>query len=121
MSFSVMFQGGSHIRPSLYSLYIRDWLEVFPRGQFFFIKSEEYYAGRSSVLAELFHFLGLAPLSRELMDKIVSSSIKNPRRNIGAAKDEMTLKTRQMLNDFFSPYSDDLAKLLNDNKFLWKN
>jgi N-acetylgalactosamine 4-sulfate 6-O-sulfotransferase len=40
-------------------VYIGDWLQVFPREQFFFVKMEEYSENTSNTLQEIFKFLGV--------------------------------------------------------------
>lgn len=47
------------LRVGLYYPYIRNWLEVLPRSQMYFIKFEEYAADRVSILRGVFDFLGV--------------------------------------------------------------
>ena len=43
----------------LYSVYIEDWLQVFPRENFRFVRLEDYAANKTHVLLETIRFLGL--------------------------------------------------------------
>ena len=46
----------------LYSVYIEDWLQVFPRENFRFVRLEDYAANKTHVLLETIRFLGLGQL-----------------------------------------------------------
>ncbi len=43
----------------LYEIYARDWLEVIPRKNFMFIKAEDYYSDRFSVINQTLKFLDI--------------------------------------------------------------
>ncbi|KAK2148311.1 hypothetical protein LSH36_503g04026 [Paralvinella palmiformis] len=47
---------------SLYYIFIKNWLSVFPRDQFVFIKSEDYFNDRTFVIMEIIDFLQLSKL-----------------------------------------------------------
>lgn len=61
-SFWLVFQKTLFFRASLYSVYIKDWLQIFPRSQLMVLKAENYYADRRSILEEVFKFLELGKL-----------------------------------------------------------
>ena len=45
---------------------------------------------------------------------------ENKRRNVNKnTKNPMLNETMQMLRDFYRPYNQELAALLNDDSFLW--
>ena len=44
---------------SMYYLFIKEWLDVFPREQFIFIKMEDYVKYKEETLNRIFKFLGL--------------------------------------------------------------
>ena len=52
----------------LYSVYIEDWLQVFPRENFRFVRLEDYAANKTHVLLETIRFLGLGKHSRTCMN-----------------------------------------------------
>ena len=43
----------------LYSVYVEEWLRVFPRKQLYFLKFEEFIHNRQKYLQQIFRFLGL--------------------------------------------------------------
>jgi len=45
---------------SLYYVFIKDWLSVYPREQFLFIKSEDYFKNRTATVMEILEFLKLS-------------------------------------------------------------
>lgn len=45
---------------SIYHVFIKDWLDVFPREQFLFIRSEEYFNNRTAVIMEIVNFLEMS-------------------------------------------------------------
>ena len=36
------------------------------------------------------------------------------------SKQEMLIETRELLKDFYAPFNSELAHMLNDDRFLWK-
>ena len=103
---------------ALYHLYIEDWFRYFPRNNFLFIKSEDYFADVRGNLKNVFSFLDLPAISKEELEEDVRSSPKN----VGKRKERvggMMNSTRVMLKDFFKPHNERLAQLLGDPTFLW--
>ena len=49
---------------SVYHVFIEDWLKVFPREQFLFIKSEEYFRNRTAVILDIMKFLEMGMVQR---------------------------------------------------------
>ena len=50
------------LRVSMYYVYLKEWLDLYPREQIHIIKAEEYYKDRTSTLAGVFKYLGLGKL-----------------------------------------------------------
>ena len=47
------------LRSSLYSIFITDWMSVFPKEHLYFIKLEEYAADRQKELSKIYSFLNI--------------------------------------------------------------
>ena len=109
------------IRASLYYVYVRDWLDVFPRDQVHIVHAEEYYKDRVHFTKDLFRFLGLDLdlINSETWDHIQNKEITNNSDQLGRMPESMLNATRTLLKNFFRPYNDMLAKLLNDDRFRW--
>ncbi|XP_072037395.1 carbohydrate sulfotransferase 15-like [Amphiura filiformis] len=109
----------------LYSVYIRDWLKVFPRDQLMFLRLEEWHDMSSSIqptmcpeiLPNVFKFLELASLQPSGITEICSRKPRNPTKKYAGP---MLNETRQILDQFYLSTKQELAAILEDEKFLWK-
>ncbi|KAK2156013.1 hypothetical protein LSH36_224g07039, partial [Paralvinella palmiformis] len=99
----------------MYHVFIEHWLSVFPREQFLFIKSEDYFNNRTATLMEVFSFLqtdteGVQHLLRDVYHlPATHRSIQLTMRN----------ETRNLLDRFFRPRNMKLESLLNDDRWRW--
>ena len=98
-----------------YSLYY--WLYYIPRERFLFIRTEELQ-NQSVLLHELVKFL-------DLPEHVVPDRVRNMHSNQGVSSASsssiyMETETEKILRDFFIPYNNKLAALLNNRKYLWK-
>ena len=105
------------LRASLYSEFLIDWLKIFDREQFYFFTLEEYSANRLYYMNEIYTFLGLHTLKAEgvLARKL---GVVNFKTNCSIS---LHNKTKELLDHFYRPFNIKLARLLNDDKFLWQN
>ncbi|XP_064602186.1 carbohydrate sulfotransferase 15-like [Liolophura sinensis] len=107
------------LRVGMYSVFMKDWLRVFPREQFFIIRTEEYADNPRDVLQELYKFLGLGMLSDSHITKILSKKKANTRRVKDKLLGDMLPETRVLLNNFYRSFNEELVTLLRDDQFLW--
>ena len=107
----------SHVRItiSLYHVFIRRWLRVFPREQFLFLTTDELSESPLQLLSKVWHFLGVKELSEEDLGKILHKQ----RLSSVSTHKPMQEETRELLNEFYQPHNDALAELLNESKFNW--
>ena len=61
------------------------------------------------------------PLSEEQRKNMSTRPRLNQRRQKDREVGPMFPETRTLLEEFFRPCNEDLAKLLNDDRFLWKH
>ena len=94
------------------------WLQVIPRERILFVKSEELRENTSDVMRGLYKFLELSPLTEKQLTKVVSAQHIN---ELSVKKPPMLPSTRELLLEFFKPFNEKLAWLLNDDRFLWKD
>ncbi|CAL1542196.1 unnamed protein product [Lymnaea stagnalis] len=101
-----------------YSVFMREWLQVFPKENFLLIKTEEYDEDSEATLKEVMAFLGLGPLRENVLQEIteeersrvtVQRKIAGPMRNA----------TREILHSLLDPCGLELARLLKNDKFTW--
>ena len=103
----------------MYSVYLKDWMEIFPMEQFLVLKAEDHYSDRRVTLAQTFAFLDLEqPTS---FGVYMAKVVRNEGVFKGATPEPMMPETRDMLNELFKPMKDELAAMFNDTRFLWKD
>ncbi|XP_013067475.2 carbohydrate sulfotransferase 15-like isoform X2 [Biomphalaria glabrata] len=104
------------IHLSCYSVFLREWMQVFPRFAFHIIRTTEYTSDMETTLSGVFKFLELPPLSQSIMQDILNQT----RRHVTADKNGVVLpETRRLLQNFYSECNQETATLLDDKRFLW--
>ena len=117
-------------RRSIYVLYMKEWFDVFPRDQFLLIRFEDYVDKEVETINNVvFPFLNLTKLDSNGKRKMASVTIRHPKgsstKNSAGKKINynyhvpMLNKTRSLLREFYKPYNEQLAQLLNDTRYLW--
>ncbi|XP_072037396.1 carbohydrate sulfotransferase 15-like [Amphiura filiformis] len=101
----------------LYSVYVRDWLNVFPRDQLMFLRLEDWHYMCPEILPKVYAFLELASLPPSRITEICSGKPLNPTRKYAGP---MLKKTRRILDQFYLGTKQELATILEDVNFLWK-
>eukprot|EP00798_Chlamydomonas_sp_ICE-L_P024282 gene24282-9881_t len=101
----------------MYSEFIDDWLNNFPRDQLLFLRNEDYKVAQREHMQVVFKFLGVKDdLGTEKWSQVMDMPIKN----VGKHKQKMHDKTRTMLEEFYRPFNEKLAERLKDERYLWK-
>lgn len=112
---------------SLYYLHIAKWLSVFPRDRFYFLRTEDLMHDTYSEMKRLWKFLDTNILSEEDFNLTVKKNRIDNNVNDWIRSEgyrdifQMWPRTRQLLQSFFRVYNERLARLLNDEKFLWQD
>ncbi|XP_046368327.2 carbohydrate sulfotransferase 15-like [Haliotis rufescens] len=97
----------------LYSVYLEDWFQTFPRKQVYVSFLENYSKEPESTLEEMFRFLGVSPLSRPDIQHIANATT----RNIGKVRKKslpMLAKTKALLDKFYEPFNTRLTDMLKE-------
>ncbi|XP_050392574.1 carbohydrate sulfotransferase 15 isoform X1 [Patella vulgata] len=105
----------------MYVVYLKEWFEVFEKDRFLIFKNEEYSKDIKSHVQKVFQFLDLNTLSDEEMEKIVNQKRAFDQSKTKKSTGPMWQETRQILDDLYRSYNEELAELLADNKYLWKD
>ena len=95
------------IGKSFYYSMIKYWFKFFPKEQFLFIKSEDYFTDSQNILNETYKFLNIGKHNT----KIIHS-------NKGKYKAKVTKEDIKRLEVYYKPYNDLLPSLIGDN-FKW--
>ena len=103
-----------------YYLYLLPWLQVFPRENFLFIRTEDMKKDTGKALQEIFQFLGMSPLPEENINSVVKN-IRHQQTILHGNNSNLLLSssTKKQLRVYFRPFNEKLAELLNDDRFLW--
>lgn len=115
--------GIDQIRVGFYSLYLKEWLSVFPRKQLLVINFDVYKSSPLTYTTNyILPFLNLDPYDEESYESLRQRDeraklVKTDARHGDLA--DMWPETQTLLDEFYQPYNQDLAKLLADDSFLW--
>ncbi|XP_046342171.2 carbohydrate sulfotransferase 15-like isoform X1 [Haliotis rufescens] len=100
-----------------YSVYMREWLKVFPRNQFLILRTEDHDEDPKSQLRKVYNYLKL-----NYTEDWLSFIANVPHQHVSQKKirqGPMLEKTRVLLDNFYSRYKQDLSNILQDKRFLW--
>ena len=108
-------QIGFRLVVSIYYIHIFKFLQFFPREQFLFLKMEDMVTKPVEFLRSVTDFLDIAPYPVSNVRDILERKHNRQKAGIGP----MHENTKQLLHDLFAPYNRQLARLLDDEGFLW--
>ena len=101
----------------LYYVHIRKWLQFYPREQFLFLRMEDMVANFTMAMARIVDFLGLRQVASVEMEKWLTKA----NALSGASLALMKNSTKHLLDEAYAPYNKLLAKLLDDDRYLWSD
>ncbi|WP_197278546.1 sulfotransferase domain-containing protein [Numidum massiliense] len=99
---SVNYRRYSYLQRGKYITLLKPWLELFPREQFLFIKSETFFCRPQETLAKVTSFLGL-PKCRFRTDKVHQK---------GNYEAPLPPNIKKQLQRYFKPYNEKLYETL---------
>ncbi|XP_067674918.1 carbohydrate sulfotransferase 15-like [Haliotis asinina] len=100
-----------------YSVFTKEWLNVFSREYFLVLRTEDYNNGMEGSLREVYDFLKL-----NYTDDFLRKIARIPHMHVTEKKKKagpMLEETRILLNNLYRPYLNELADILQHRKFLW--
>ncbi|XP_021339894.1 carbohydrate sulfotransferase 15-like [Mizuhopecten yessoensis] len=101
----------ARLHNGFYASFIEEYMKCFPRDQFHILRLEDYSENKVEEMRKIFQFLNL---------RDVEVPHTKTRRNKGRKNTrDMLPETRNVLTKFYQPYTDHLADLLRDERFLW--
>lgn len=104
----------------LYIVFLMDWLSVFSPEQVLVLRLEDHASNTKYTMSQVFHFLHLGPLSKQLESDITRNPASNTRRPADKNLGPMLPMTRDLLRQFYKPFNQKLAKVLRNDSFLWE-
>ena len=109
----------------LYYYHIVKWLNVVPRENFLFLRTEDLAADPYSVMKQVWSFLQLKPQNKESLMTLLKKQEWNVNNWIKSKKykDSFTIlpETVELLKTFYKPHNELLAQLLSDHKYTWNS
>ena len=123
-SILILFNGGSgnikgckvRLSIGIYVVHIKKWLQFFPIKNFLFIRMEDLSKHPEDIILSITNFLGI-----ERSPEAISEILKQHKNAHPSGVQPMDSRTLTLLEDFYRPYNEELAHLLNNNSFLWKD
>ncbi|XP_076437345.1 carbohydrate sulfotransferase 15-like [Babylonia areolata] len=107
------------IHEGLYSVFLEDWFRIFPRKQIYVARMEDYSPNIPVELERIYRFLELSPLTKTELDDIGAINIVNAGKNYDVGP--MMNKSLFMLQAFYKPFNERLARLLKEERWTWKD
>jgi N-acetylgalactosamine 4-sulfate 6-O-sulfotransferase len=101
----------------MYSEFLGDWLDAFPRDQLLILRNEDYKVAQKQHMDAVFRFLDV----RELSESEWGDVMGMPAKNVQKKRAPMLPQTKQLLDDFYAPFNKALAEALGDERYLWKD
>nr|BAF85811.1 N-acetylgalactosamine 4-sulfate 6-O-sulfotransferase [Todarodes pacificus] len=118
---SLSLLSGVRLRIGLYWIYLQDWFSVFPKENFYIIKTEDYAKCLKCTFKKVYRFLGLPQLNRTNEAFMESIPKANTRRFKDTKMGKMWKETYELLEKFYQPHNERLVKLINKPDFDWFN
>ena len=100
----------------MYVVHLKKWLQFFPIKNFLFIRTEDLSKHPEDIILSITNFLGI-----ESGPGAMSEILKLHKNAHPSGVQPMNPSTMDLLEKFYQPYNEELAHLLNDNSFLWKD
>lgn len=101
---------------SLYHVHIRRWLEIVPRKQFLFLRTDDLASNPLKVLERVWSFLEVPEQNKEELTDILHDHMHGTKQQ--AVKIRLEEKFN-FLSKFFQSHNLQLAELLRDDNFSW--
>jgi hypothetical protein len=92
----------SYLARGIYVDQLKGWLEAFPRQQFLFLKSEDFFANPADGFEQVLRFLGMPVIDLARYES----------HNVGSYQSKMPSHLRQKLESYFESHNERLRDLL---------
>ena len=107
----------------MYYYHIVKWMNVYPRGNFHFLRLEDMSTDTYNSVVKIWEFMGLSPISKATFESEISKTVLNEMSWIKEPRFKerfyMLPETEKLLNSFYEPFNKKLAQLLGNDDYLW--
>ena len=111
--------GHNMVFEGIYYVHLLNWLCNFPAENIMIINSEEFFASPTTILSQVFEFIGLHQVGNETLQAF-TSDIYNQRRKGVQPSLLLSDADREELSSLFEPYNRALTNLLNWKSVVWE-
>lgn len=101
----------------LYDVFVKDWLAVFPREQFLFIRTEDYQARPLETMRNITQFLGMGEMTSQAVAALEAAASAS--HSYSNSSTYMSVSTRERMRNFYRPHNHRLAELLHNDAYRW--
>ncbi|XP_076437381.1 carbohydrate sulfotransferase 15-like [Babylonia areolata] len=101
-----------------YAPFVEDWMRTFGKDQVHVVRFEDYSKDMAATVKDIIAFLDLPPFSDSDFSQM--KSIPKHQQNVYYRVGPIQNRTVKLLRDFYTPFNTRLAKILQDDRFLWK-
>ena len=110
------------LRTSMYYFHLLVWFKYFPRENFYFVRLEDLKKNPSQIMNEIADFLDIPHFKSGIFDDLISHPSNVFATRFSEVKVlPMLPETKPVLEKFFKPFNQALARLLEDERYLWKD
>lgn len=103
----------------MYHAFLARWFEVFPnRDQFLILRLEDFNTDPEGYLSVVYDFVGVGRPSASDWAQILGHNVYNQHR---VDRRPMLASTEVLLREFYQPFNDRLADLLERDEFTWRD
>ena len=111
---------GRRLPIGLYYVHLHKWLQLYPKENFLFLRTEDMSQHPSRLMNRITDFLGVDPVSKDqarewLRQKANAQTVYST----DSEKFRMKSETKQLLGEFYRPFNEKLAELAGSKRFLW--
>jgi hypothetical protein len=102
----------------IYAEYLEDWFKVFPQKQVMVINNADFANNSARVVNRVYEFLQVGTVPQLLAERLKHTPKTLATRSEYYAKlGRVDVQVINMLYEFYQPFNDKLAKLLNNTHF----
>lgn len=116
---AVNFTPRLHI--GMYSVHLREWFQRFPRDQIYILRTDEWKKNVTKEMKSILEFLELPPITEDRMRFILHVENAGVRSSKDKEIGPMLPETKELLDEYFETFNEDLVNLLGDEKYSWKD
>ncbi|PIK44107.1 putative carbohydrate sulfotransferase 15 [Apostichopus japonicus] len=102
-----------------YSVFVEEFLKYFSRDQLFLVRMEDWQTSCKQILPQIYKFLELDPLPKSSIFPICRQLSRHTNQHSYRIVGAQPYRIKQVIRNFVAPFNEELANIMQDNRFLW--